>query len=149
MPRTKVVIKIAYVYAAILLVMVVSQLFSFDTFLPLLRTFNLPGGRQFSSLLAALLAATEVFALPFLLRMLLSQAFRWVSMICGWLVAIIWIFLSVWLAVHPGLSNIIGFLGTIVDLMPGVWAVGVSVGFALLAAWSAYGLWPGRTVVQK
>lgn len=133
---------VALLYAAFLVVMVVCQLFTFETFLTLFDSFNLPFSREVIGALPALIVVFELFALPFLLRMYLSPAFRWVSMVSGWLVAVIWLFLSVWVDFTNQAPQTIGFLGTLVKLMPGFWAVFVSIAFALLAAWTSWGMWP-------
>ena len=140
--KTKESQKIAILYAGILLVMAVAQLFTFEEFLVLVTSFNLPGGVLFAHGITAILVVAEVFALPFLLRMPLSAAFRWVSMVLGLLASLVWVFLSVWVvATAQGVANI-GFLGTAIDITPGLWAVFVSFSFVILAIWTAWGLWP-------
>jgi hypothetical protein len=143
-PKTKDVHKIALFYAAILVVMGVAQLFTFDTFLALVASFGYSGGEPMAYLLAALLVSLEVFALPFLLRMALSPAFRWVSMVAGWLVAVIWFVTSTWLVLTSAAVESIGFLGTTVPIMPGWWAIFMSLSFGILAAWASWGMWPGK-----
>lgn len=130
--------QIAILYAGLLTLMAVTQLFTFDTFIELFSDVNLP------IVLAPLIVAAEVFALPFLLRMQVSPAFRWVSMVCGWFVAAAWIIVSS-IVVSFGLDvETVGFLGTLVDLSPGWWALLMSVAFAILATWASWGLWPLR-----
>jgi hypothetical protein len=143
-PRTKDSAKVALFYAGILVVMAVAQLFTFDEFLPYIQSINLPLGNNAAYLLAPLIVISEVFALPFLLRMWLSPAFRFVSMFLGWLAAVTWVFIAFWLAsTHSAISSI-GFLGTVVDIAPGWWAVFISLLLVVLAAWSSWGLWPGK-----
>ena len=142
--KTKDVRRVAILYAIILVVMAVAQLFSFDEFSQLFNSFGLPGGMQYAYFLAAFVVTAEVFALPFLLRMPLSPAFRWVSMVCGWLVAAIWLEVTVWLAFHEGISNNVGFLGTVTDILPGVWAVFITIALGILAAWASWGMWPRK-----
>ena len=143
-PRTKDVHRIATLYAGILTVMVVAQLFTFETFIELLVSFTLPFGEVGAYGIAAVLVTCEVFALPFLLRMSLSKAFRFVSMGAGWVVAGIWTMISIWALFVDPIPETIGFLGTVVNTMPGLWAVFVSLAFAVLAAWTSWGLWPGK-----
>jgi len=142
--RTKDAKHVAIFYALILVILVVAQLFTYDTFLQLVTTFELPGGRQVAYFLTSFLVAAEVFALPFLLRMSLSRAFRWVSMVCGWLVALIWVFITVWIAITEPAVSSVGLLGTVTEIMPGWWNVFISLSFVILAAWAAWGLWPGK-----
>ena len=140
--KTKDAKRVAIFYAGILLIMVVGQLFTFEEFTLLITSFNLPGGVRFAHFITAFLVVAEVFALPFLLRMPLSRAFRWVSMTLGILVALIWIFLSVWIVTMAKDAANIGFLGTVVDIMPGLWAVFISAALLVLATWASWGLWP-------
>lgn len=129
-------------YAALLVIMVVAQLFTFEAFLELFATFELPWGTPFAYTLASVLIAAQVFALPFLLRMTISPAFRWFSLMCAGLVADIWLFVTIWLAIFVPPVSSVGFLGTVVNLEPGLWALFVAVMFGILAIWAAWGLWP-------
>lgn len=143
-PRSKDTPRIALFYAFLLLAMAVTQLFTFDEFLELLASFGLPVGGEMTYFMGAVIVVTEVFALPFLLRMPLSRAFRWVSMVCGWVAALAWVKITLWLAItEPPVDNV-GFLGTLVGLMPGWWAIFVAVALAILAGWTSWGLWPGK-----
>lgn len=134
----------AIAYAVVLGAMAVTQLFTFEHFLELIATFALPIGGELTYLTGALIVVTEIFALPFLLRMPLSKAFRWVSMVCSWLAPLIWITLTLWLVITEPLVDNVGLLGTIVGLLPGWWAVLVAVSLGILAAWASWGLWPGK-----
>jgi hypothetical protein len=117
--RTKESQKIAYVYAAVLVILVVAQLFTFDKFLPLLENFALPGGVPISHLFGGLIVASEVLALPFLLGFKLSPLMRITSMALGWLAPLLWLILTVWSMVSTNSVSNVGFLGTVVNLMPG------------------------------
>ena len=139
-PRTPDAKKAAFVYAFLLVVMTAAQLFSLEKFIPLLDSMELPLGGRFW---AVLLVVCGVLALPFLLRMKLSVAMRWVSMVAGWVVPAAWLLLAVWVNVVGGVDNI-GFLGASVRLIPGWWAVCVVAGLGILAAWASWGLWPGK-----
>lgn len=143
-PRTIESAKAAYAYAFILVALTVAQLFSFEKFIPLLESFNLPGGLAMGRLVAAILVVSGVLALPFLLQMKLSKGMRWMSMFLGWLVPAIWLFVTIWInTAAVGVSNV-GLLGASVTLMPGWWAVFLVAGFGVMAAWASWGLWPGR-----
>lgn len=143
-PRTKDSQKMAYFYAAILVVFVLGQLFAFDEFLTLIDSFWLFGGQPVANFLGSMVVVSEVFAIPFLLNMRLSSWMRKVSMVLGWLVPVWWLFVSVWLLVTVNAVSNIGFLGTKVELLPGTWAILVSIAIGILAAWSTWGLWPGK-----
>lgn len=148
-PKTNNIQKIAIFYAVIIVIMVVAQLFTFDAFLKLVTSFDFPGGIRFAHFTAAFLTVAEVFALPFLLRMSLSIAFRWFSMILGWLVALIWVSITIWVMFQDSFANNIGFLGTVVNLTPGWWAILLSVGFCVLAMWVSWGMWPGHVAPKR
>ncbi len=143
-PRTKESAKVATFFAALLVLMAVTQLFTFEEFLLHIQSLELPIGQAATFALAPLIVISEVFAIPFLLRMSLSPAFRYVSMFFGWLAAGLWLYISVWLASINSQADTVGFLGTLANTPPGWWAVFISLALAILAAWSAWGLWPGK-----
>lgn len=142
-PRTRL---ISFLYAGLLVIMALAQLYSFDTFTQHMATLDMPGGRQIAVLLAALIIVSEVFALPFLLRMALSPAFRVVSLLCGWVTAVAWLWISLWTVLQVPEVVTVGFLGTVINLTPGWWAVLLSVLFGVMAAWVSWGMSPRRTV---
>lgn len=141
-PKTKDAPFVAIMYAAIIVVFAVAQLFTFEEFITLVESYGLPGGVVFAHFLAAYLVTIEVFALPFLLRMRVSTAMRVVSMACGWLVALIWLGISLWLVFSVNSVGNVGFLGDVITLVPGWWAVFISVALVSLSAWSSWGMWP-------
>ena len=142
-PKTKDAKTIATAYAVVLVVLAVAQLFTFDDFLKLFVSFELPGVTS-PHLLAALIVAAEVFALPFLLRVALSPAFRFFSMLLGWFVAGAWVFVAASLMASHSPINNIGFLGTAVEILPSWWALFIGVVLGLFAAWASWGMWPLR-----
>ena len=143
-PKTKEAKQISIVYAAILVLMAVTQLFTFEEFIVHIQQLNLPVGEFGSYALAPLIVVAEVFAIPFLLRMRLSPAFTYFSMGLGWVAALAWIFVSIWLNIGGVSAETVGFLGTVVTLAPGWWAVFISFALGILATWSSWGLWPGK-----
>jgi len=143
-PKTKDVKRIATFFAGVLVVMIVAQLFTFEEFVPLVVDFGFPGGEQLAHFDAAFIIVAELLALPFLLRMSVSPAFRWVSMVSGWLVAATWLKFTVWLVASDSQVNTVGFLGTAIELMPGWWAIFMSIAFGILATWASWGMWPAK-----
>lgn len=141
-PKTKNVRWVALLYAAALVAFATSQLFSFEDFLNIVSGYGLFDNELVERLKAVFVVVAEVFALPFLLRMKLSWLMRIISMICGWLVAMFWFGISLWLVVANVSPENIGFLGSVVTLTPGWWAVLMSVGFGILSAWASWGMWP-------
>lgn len=143
-PRTEATKQISLFYAAFLVVMIVAQLYTFEEFIELIISFDLPVSAGLVSALAPLLVACELFALPFLLRMTISPAFRWVSMACGWIVSLLWIGMTTWVVTSAPSIASIGFFGTVFDLVPGWWAVLISALFGVMAAWASWGMLPVR-----
>lgn len=142
-PRSRNAVIVATLYAGTLTVMTALQLFSFEKFIPLIGSLSLPGGLAGGGT-ASLLVSLAVLALPFLLRLKLSPAMRWLSMTAGWVVAAAWLAITLWIVVKmPEITNI-GLLGASVTLAPGWWAPCFAVGLCLLAAWASWGMWPGH-----
>lgn len=141
-PRSETAKKVAWLYVAVLVIMVVGQLFSFEKFIPLMADYWLPGGHATATLIACVIVVGEVFALPFLLRMPLSLLMRWFSLGCGLLAAGIWVILGIVAIVGGGDVANSGVLGTKVTIPTGwaqlLWAFSLSI----LAVWSVWGLWP-------
>jgi hypothetical protein len=142
--KTKESKQIAVVYAVILVAFALAQLYTFDEFIGLIPSLGLPLGEVMIYALVPTIVAAEVFALPFLLRMKLSIGFRWFSMAMGWLVAALWLFIALSVVTRGVEATTIGFLGTVVDLVPGWWAVAVALGLAILTIWASWGLWPAK-----
>ena len=143
-PRTANSAKVATLYAALLVIFAVTQLFTFEEFLVYNQSIKLPFSEDFNYAFVPLLIVAEVFALPFLLQMRLSPAFRYLSLALGCVAAGFWIFLSSWIVLLSVPVDSIGFLGTLVALTPGWWAIFFSLSLGVLAVWSAWGLWPGK-----
>lgn len=139
----------AYAYTALLTVLVLCQLFTFDEFLNLLVGFNLPGGEVMANLVGSLIVISEVFALPFLLKIDLSPLMRIVSMVFSWIIPAIWLKLAIWLVANGNYGVNFGLLGTLVDLNIGWWAIFFSLAMGVMAIWSSWGLWPIQKTTKK
>lgn len=143
-PRSRTAVQIAVFYAGFLTVMSVAQLFTFEEFIELFFSFDVALPQLVEALFIPLLIVFQVIALPFLLRMNISPAFRWLSMGAGWIVPLGWLFIALCTAtMYPLLENV-GLLGTAVSLAPGLWVVAVSALFGLMSAWASWGLWPSQ-----
>jgi len=141
-PRTKESGFAAILYAGLITIMVAAQLFTFEDFIILFSDLFAAIGEPFGVLLATAIVIGEVFALPFLLRIPLSVGFRWVSLSLSALVAIIWLFVTIWGVATRSVVESAGLIGTLDPVGPGLWAVALSVALCLLATWSVWGLWP-------
>ncbi len=138
-PKSELYAKIAWIYAALLVVMVVAQLFSFEKFIPLIGDYWLPGGQGTTALVAGLIVTTEVFALPYLLRMPLSPLMRVCSIGCSFVVPLLWL----WLSLHALLDSSVGTNGGILGVkvaIPLILQLAVSLALLVLASVSYYGL---------
>ena len=134
---------VALSLAILLIVLVVAQLFSFEKFIPLLESYQLPGGVIVATFLAALIVTLEVFALPFLIMMKVSSLMRIVSMISGWLAFVILLLLQIWQNTQLdsfGSNN--GLLGAPIALPVGWWSVFFVAALGVLHAWASWGIWP-------
>jgi hypothetical protein len=149
-PRSQAVRQLAWVYAALLTVMVVGQLFEFENFIPAIEVFGLPGGAAMATLFSGLIVMTQVFALPYLLGMPLSTLMRWVSLACGILVPIAWIKLALWDMTNGAMMDIPMF-GTKLDamLVPTIVALPFALVMLCTAIYIARGMWPGSKKSKK
>jgi len=145
-PKTIDSLKVAYMYAIMLIICVVCQLFTFEKFVPLIESFGLPWGELGAKIIAFIIVTCEVFSLPFLLRIDVWQVFRVKSMILSWIVPLIWLFLAIWINLSPINISTVGFLGTVVNLVPGWWAVFFSISLGILSFWASWGLWPIKPI---
>jgi hypothetical protein len=148
-PKTPNIFPLSLLYATVLVVFAVTQLFTFNDFQRLIDSFWLPGGSPVAYFLSGFIVVAEVFALPFLLRMKISTLMRYVSMGLGWIVPAFWLFVSLWLMLTTNAINNVGLLGTVAKLTPGWWAVFVSLALAILAIWISWGMWPRARHSQK
>ena len=81
--------------AALLILFAVVHLIRIDTFVPEL-SYALPVSERTASLFALLLICSEVFALPFLLRMSLSPLARFLSGLLVVTVPLVWLLIAIW-----------------------------------------------------
>lgn len=135
--------------ATVMVGLAVTQLYKFEDFPDVIAALGLLGSETWAPTIAALLVVGEVLALPFLLRMTLSPAMRIVSMVSGWSVIAAWLVISIWTNVSVGQVPNSGILGATVPIPSGWGITCIFAGLGLLAAWSAWGLWPCRTSVNK
>jgi hypothetical protein len=93
-PRSVIARNAAWVYAGILTVMAVGQLFAFEKFIPMLQEYEPLTGVGAATVVASLIVIAEVFTLPFLVRMRLSPLMRWVGLVLGVSVPAFWLVVS-------------------------------------------------------
>ena len=134
-PRTPNIQTVSLLAAAIIAVMVLTQLFSFEDFPAVISSLWLPGGEFTTKVLTAILVIAEVLALPFLLALRLSPLFRVVSMTLGWIVVLLWTLLTVWENLAVGTISNSGIFGATIPLPVGWWSVLFSLALGVLVAW--------------
>lgn len=128
-------------YAAILTIMVTAQLFRFHEFIPLIESFWLPGHQSASMIIASLIVSLELLALPFLVRMPLSLLMQLLSMLCGLVIAFVWLIISIYLASTINAVTNAGFFGVgLIDFPTGWPSVIFSAFLCVLALWSMWGI---------
>ena len=128
----------ALVLAAVLVVMALGQLFTFEETVDLVARFGFLPNHASALSLMAVLATCEVMALPFLLRMRLSMLMRALSALCGWVVALLWLRITLAAVSNNLIHANIGFLGDKVPIPVGWWCVVYGV---LLVATMAIVTW--------
>jgi hypothetical protein len=148
-PKSKNVQIAGVVLAALLTIMLVGQLFTYEKFAEVIQGFGFFSGSDITSIIAALIVTFELAALPFLLRMRLSPLARIVSMVVGWTVLLFWLGISFWLNITLSLSPNSGVLGDTIKLPVGWWMVTFFVALSVLDLWVSYGVWPAKSTPRK
>lgn len=143
-PKSQESKQVAVVYAIIIVCMLLAQLFTFEEFLLRIEEWGFLNNLLQPYVIAVLIVCIEFFALPFLLRMKLSPAMRHVSMVCSWLVPLVWLGISIWLIIDGSTFIELAVFGSVGALPPGAWSIAFFLGLAMLSAWASWGLWPGR-----
>jgi len=143
-PRTINSWKVSILYAIILTAAAVIQLFNFEDFLLYIQSLNFPFGSGLNYAFLPLMVVAQVFALPYLLRMDLSPLFRYVSLYLGLLAAVLWIFLAFWVVLSGAPDVSTQSTGSLMSILPGFYAIFITLALGVLAIWSAWGLWPGK-----
>ena len=140
---------VAVLLAGIFVLIAVAQLFSFEELPAVIERLRLPGvGPVAAVLVAALIVVAEVLAVPFLLRMRLSPAMRYVSMVSGWLAVLWWLVVAFWQNVAVVAGDGLGVLGETIHMPVGWWMVLLAAGLCGLVACVSWGLWPARRHVS-
>lgn len=98
--------------AAILIIMALIHLFRIDTFIPTLDNL-MPGGQLIACVTAMVIILSEVFAVPFALRMKLSPLAHVVSGLLLAFAPLWWLLVGIWSFGFPGS---IGIFGSFLDV---------------------------------
>ena len=138
-PKTANIKAISLFFAGGLLLLALLQLFSFEEFPERLIAVGITPWA--APLLATFFVVFEVLALPFALSMRLSPAFRVVSMVAGWLVAVNLLTLAiVENLISPAGNDAV--LGATLTLPIGMWAICMTLALCVVAGWTSWGMWP-------
>ena len=138
-PKTKNIRSVSILLTGVFTIVAVSQLFSFEDFPARLAGIGIVS--MCAPILATFIVVTEVLALPFVLGMPLSFAFRILSMVCGWLAAAMLLTVAV-------VENIVApsgedaVFGAVLPLPVGLWSICAAFAFCVLVAWVSWGMWP-------
>lgn len=139
-PQSVVYIRLAWVYVFLLVVMVFGQLIAFEKFIPLIDEYKLLGGYGTATLVAGLIVMSEIFALPFLLRMRLSHLMRWTSLICSIFISVVWTVLSLHALILTPVANG-GILGVYANVPVGMQLV-IALCLLVISTFIASGMKP-------
>lgn len=137
--KTKNIQAVSLFLAGTLAVIVLMQLFTFEQYPErLVRIGILP---NLAPILATFIVVAEVLALPFVLRMRLSPAFRIVSMVVGWLVVVKLLSLAI-IENFTAQGGDDAVFGATFSLPIGGWVVCVTLALGVLVGWTSWGMWP-------
>ncbi len=141
--------KVAIGLAAVMVMLVVAQLFTFEDFPNVIHEMAISGiGDSEAILIAALIVVGEVFAIPFLLGMKLSPLMRIVSMVLGWLIGLWWLMATIYQVIEAPGIGVIGLLGATISLPAESWVLLIVMSVIVLIVWASWGLWPIRRNVK-
>ena len=144
-PKTKESQKVALFLGIIIGVMAICQLVTAPKFMAIIMDFILFPSISDAAAFASTLIIFEILAMPFLFRLKLSNGFRVMSMIMGWLVSASWLVFGFWSWLSPVMQTTqSGLLGGVVPLLAGPWIVTLVGMLAVAMAWASWGLWPLR-----
>jgi hypothetical protein len=134
--------------AAVFTILAVAQLYSFEDFPGVIASFWLPGDVP-DQLVAALLVALEVLAIPFLLFMRVSPAMRIASMLAGWVVVVGWLAIALWINLTINVVTNSGVLGETIPVAPGWWMIAFFAVLAVMMGWVSWQMMPVRAATSS
>mgnify|MGYP001791589010 CR=1 FL=1 len=130
-------------YVAVFFVaLATTQLFAYENFPGIIASFGLPLNDVGVKLVAALIVISEIFAIPFLLRMKLSPLMRIISLKSGWIVLLFWLVIGIWQNTVDFKIPNTGLFGSEIILPCGWWTISFITIFIVLMVYSTIGLWP-------
>lgn len=129
-------VRLGQAAALILIAIALIQLFRIDTFLPILDEI-LPGGNVAAGFIAVFIILSEVFAIPFALRMKLSPLAHLKSGALVVLAPLWWVLIDIW---SLGLADNTGQLGQFVAVPANTFVLLVNVAWLAFSYYTLYTL---------
>lgn len=137
----------ASIYLAFFFVVAaLTQLFAFESYPDVIRSYGLPMANELSLPLAAVVVCLEVFAIPYLLWMRVSRLMHLVSFVCGWLVLMYWLGVGVWQSIVDFHIVNAGLFGAKLLLPQGWWLVSYITVLIILMAFVS---WSSRHLMRR
>jgi nickel-type superoxide dismutase maturation protease len=125
--------------------MALVHLFRIDTFIPIIDTI-VPGGNGMAIFISLVMILSEIFAIPFALRMKLSPLAHLMSGALVVFAPLWWLLLTIW-ALGTDLST--GQLGEFVSVPANTWAITVNIVWVVLGYVTLYALGYNRLSLTK
>lgn len=129
--------------AVIFTILALAQLFTFEEFSDQLGVRLSASSVLLGALVPSLIVVSEVFFVPFLLRMYISPAFRGLSMGCGWLASGLWLGLAIFSSANSGGQGLL--LGDVIPTPGGPMGIFIASLLAVIVAIVSLGMWPRRS----
>ncbi len=111
MKNIKILRSLALIYAAILVIFILLQLFSFEKFIVLLTNMQIFGGFEASRGVACLIAVCEVLSLPYLILKYPPTLLARISFFANIIIILFWLILTVYLNINGLYSMNLGLGG--------------------------------------
>lgn len=146
-PKSSNIRKLGIGLSTLYAMMAITQLFSMPAFIDVIYQMNMPS-ITVAAVVAGLLIASEIAAIPFLLGLKLSPLMRLASLKAGYLVIIAWLVLSI-IDIVSGATQTLGLFGGDVLIVPGWWAVWYLLGLMIVQIWVSWGWWPKELTKLK
>lgn len=114
----------AFVLAFLYLLVIVTQLFTYESFAGVVSGFVLIGGQAMVSTIAFCLPLLEAASLPYLISMKLPERYRNISKWAAIITPIVWFVIAVWQNVSPAVDKTnTGIFGATIPTTVGLWAI--------------------------
>lgn len=113
-------VRYAFFLGLVYLLLLITQLFTYEDFPAVIRTWSLPGGEVIVGLLVVIVPLCELFSLPFLFSLPMRNQLVTLSQYATLAAAILWLIISLWLTMTGTIAES-GFFGATLSLPAGIW----------------------------